>query len=156
MEHGIGTTEAVGRPWDRSRPLYRGLMVQMAVQAYCTGLNRIETETFVSRGNVIAEYGGKISDGTTAIQFENQRTSAVKETEGMTGSPSVKILCSRKILQEASEKKAWKRFERSTPESPPSNGEETVNFKDNRIAVDEVVIDYEQPHRKPPIHNWEP
>ncbi|XP_073300225.1 uncharacterized protein [Primulina huaijiensis] len=120
------------------------------------GLNRIEPETFVSRGNVIAEYGGKISDGTTAIQFENQRTSAVKETEGTTGSPSVKILCSRKILQEAAEKMAWKRFERSTPESPPSNGEETVNSKDNRIAVNVVVIDYEQPHRKPPIHNWEP
>lgn len=50
----------------------------------------------------------------------------------------------------------WKRSERSTPESPPSNGEETVNSKDNGIAEDVVVKDYEQPHRKPPIHNWEP
>ncbi|XP_073049258.1 uncharacterized protein [Primulina eburnea] len=63
------------------------------------GLNGIEPEAFVARGNVIAEYGGKISDGTTAIQLENQRTSAVEGTEGTAGSPSVKILCSRKNCQ---------------------------------------------------------
>ncbi|XP_075504137.1 uncharacterized protein LOC142541492 [Primulina tabacum] len=135
----------------------RPLVVLDSVSPVHEGLNGIEPEAFVARGNVIAEYGGKISDGTTAIQLENQRTSAVLEgTEGTAGSPSVKILCSRKNLPEAAERKVWKRSERSTLESPPSNGEETANSKDNRIADDVVVMDYEQPHRKPPIHNWKP
>ncbi|KZV37039.1 hypothetical protein F511_11985 [Dorcoceras hygrometricum] len=135
----------------------RTLMVSDSV-LQVQGLNRIEPETIVSRGNFINElYGGKISDGTTTVQFENQRTSAVEGTDGTKGSFLVKILFSRKILQEAAGKKAWKRSGQSkTLESPPSNGEETANPKDNRVEEDVVVMDYEQPHRKPPIHNWEP
>jgi hypothetical protein len=42
-------------------------------------------------------------------------------------------------------------------ESPPSdNAEESVGAKENDMGEDIVVMDYAQPHRKPPIHNKEP
>lgn len=47
----------------------------------------------------------------------------------------------------------WKRSERSTLESPPSNAEKNVSSKDNDTVEDIAVMDYALPHRKPPIHN---
>lgn len=43
---------------------------------------------------------------------------------------------------------------RSLLGSAQHNSEETVdNVKENDDAEDIVVMDYAQPHRKPPIHN---
>lgn len=38
-------------------------------------------------------------------------------------------------------------------ESPPSKAEENVSSKNKDTAEDIEVMDYAQPHRKPPIHN---
>ena len=37
--------------------------------------------------------------------------------------------------------------------STSNDAEETVNSKENFVVENIVVMDYEQPHRKPPIHN---
>lgn len=42
---------------------------------------------------------------------------------------------------------------RSLLGSAQHNTEETVDVKGNDAAEDIVVMDYAQPHRKPPIHN---
>ncbi|EEF36510.1 conserved hypothetical protein [Ricinus communis] len=47
----------------------------------------------------------------------------------------------------------FKRQERFMIESAPSDTEEAVKSNENDIAEDAVVMDYAQPHRKPPIHN---
>lgn len=36
------------------------------------------------------------------------------------------------------------------------NSEETGGVKENEAVEDIVVMDYAQPHRKPPIHNERP
>ncbi|KAK9198418.1 hypothetical protein WN944_013602 [Citrus x changshan-huyou] len=40
--------------------------------------------------------------------------------------------------------------------SPPGNTNEAVDSKENDFVEDAVVMDYAQPHRKPPIHNEKP
>ncbi|KAK4435045.1 hypothetical protein Salat_0667700 [Sesamum alatum] len=86
------------------------------------------------------------------VQLDNQKSSAVKEAENIEGN-KVKDSYSWKNLQQPTGKEIWKRTERSTLESPPSHAEETVSSKDNDTVEDIVVMDYAQPHRKPPIHN---
>mgnify|MGYP001578300523 CR=1 FL=1 len=41
-------------------------------------------------------------------------------------------------------------------ESPTAKAEETVDSMENDEGEDIVVMDYAQPHRKPPIHNRRP
>lgn len=50
----------------------------------------------------------------------------------------------------------WRRQSRSTLGVAPHEAEETVNSKEDEIIEDVVVMDYAQPHRKPPIHNIKP
>lgn len=38
-------------------------------------------------------------------------------------------------------------------ESPPHETDEVVNAKETEVVDDVTVMDYAQPHRKPPIHN---
>lgn len=40
--------------------------------------------------------------------------------------------------------------------SAPHDAEETVDSKQTDTVEDVVVMDYAQPHRKPPIHNKDP
>lgn len=40
--------------------------------------------------------------------------------------------------------------------SAPHDTEEAPEFKKNDAVDDIVVMDYAQPHRKPPIHNEKP
>ncbi|KAF3448357.1 hypothetical protein FNV43_RR09070 [Rhamnella rubrinervis] len=46
--------------------------------------------------------------------------------------------------------------QRSLLESAPRDTEEALDFKENDSVDDVVVMDYAQPHRKPPIHNEKP
>lgn len=41
-------------------------------------------------------------------------------------------------------------------ESSAHDTDEAVNGKENEVVEDVVVMDYAQPHRKPPIHNEKP
>ncbi|CAK9181948.1 unnamed protein product [Ilex paraguariensis] len=59
-------------------------------------------------------------------------------------------------LQETVKEEGWKRKARSILGSLPHDTEETMDSKENDIVEDIVVMDYAQPHRKPPIHNREP
>ncbi|KAL0324458.1 UNVERIFIED_CONTAM: hypothetical protein Scaly_2412900 [Sesamum calycinum] len=86
------------------------------------------------------------------VQLDNQKSSAVKEAGNIEGN-KLKVSYSWKNLQQATGKEIWKRTERLTLESPPSHDEESVSSKDNNTVEDIVVMDYAQPHRKPPIHN---
>ncbi|KAL3499554.1 hypothetical protein ACH5RR_038647 [Cinchona calisaya] len=69
------------------------------------------------------------------------------------------ILSSLQKVHETSKLKDQKRQARLIMESSssPANAEETkVDSKENDMGEDIVVMDYAQPHRKPPIHNLEP
>ncbi|KAL1559728.1 hypothetical protein AAHA92_10037 [Salvia divinorum] len=55
-----------------------------------------------------------------------------------------------KILHQDNETKTWKK---AIVGSSASNSEENVSTKDKGTVDDIVVVDYAQPHRKPPIHN---
>lgn len=45
---------------------------------------------------------------------------------------------------------------RSLLGSPQDDTDEAVDSKENDFVEDTVVMDYAQPHRKPPIHNEKP
>ncbi|KAJ4712768.1 Root meristem growth factor 6 like [Melia azedarach] len=45
---------------------------------------------------------------------------------------------------------------RSLLRSSPNDNDEAVDSKENEVLEDTVVMDYAQPHRKPPIHNEKP
>ncbi|KAI3453508.1 hypothetical protein Pfo_010171 [Paulownia fortunei] len=107
---------------------------------------------FIRQANFRVEHGEKTSDDADALQLDTQKASAVKQSEGIKGN-KVKLSYSWKILQKAAERQVWRRVERLTLESPPSNAEETVKSKESDTVEDIFVMDYEQPHRKPPIHN---
>ncbi|XP_057810557.1 uncharacterized protein LOC131024978 [Salvia miltiorrhiza] len=79
-------------------------------------------------------------------QLDNNKFLSAQNNEGKTtkGSQSWKILHHRDT-----EAKIWKRRERMMV----SDAEENVSAKDKGAVEDIVVMDYAQPHRKPPIHN---
>ncbi|KAL8263754.1 hypothetical protein R6Q59_021884 [Mikania micrantha] len=62
------------------------------------------------------------------------------------------------ISQEENKIMGWKNHARSTMESKLKDSKENVDKanKDNSFTEDVAVMDYAQPHRKPPIHNIEP
>ncbi|KAK1430539.1 hypothetical protein QVD17_13352 [Tagetes erecta] len=61
------------------------------------------------------------------------------------------------ISQEENKIREWKNHVRSTMESKLQDSKEDINkSKDNGFNEDVVVMDYAQPHRKPPIHNIDP
>lgn len=58
------------------------------------------------------------------------------------------------ISEEGANIEGWKNHARSTMESKQQDSNEAINnSKDNSSPEDAVVMDYAQPHRKPPIHN---
>ncbi|GJU74501.1 hypothetical protein Tco_1265906 [Tanacetum coccineum] len=58
------------------------------------------------------------------------------------------------ISVEGANIEAWKNHARSTMESKQQDSNEAINnSKDNSSPEDAEVMDYAQPHRKPPIHN---
>ncbi|GFS34708.1 hypothetical protein Acr_00g0035490 [Actinidia rufa] len=62
----------------------------------------------------------------------------------------------KEILPKATKIEVWNRQARRMLGSRPNDAEETVDSKGNDVVEDIVVMDYAQPHRKPPIHNIEP
>ncbi|XP_076953135.1 uncharacterized protein LOC143627128 [Bidens hawaiensis] len=61
------------------------------------------------------------------------------------------------ISQEEYKVEGWKNHVRSTMESKIQDSKEDINKSEvNSITEDVVVMDYAQPHRKPPIHNIQP
>ncbi|KAI3468927.1 hypothetical protein Pfo_025590 [Paulownia fortunei] len=124
------------------------------LQLYSKDVKTSLAGRFETDGNFRAGHIEKTSyHGTNVMQLDNQKSSSVKEAENNEGK-KVKISYSWKILHRATGTEIWKRAERSTLESPPCNAEENVSSsKDNDKVEDIVVMDYAQPHRKPPIHN---
>ncbi|KAI3804365.1 hypothetical protein L1987_25849 [Smallanthus sonchifolius] len=61
------------------------------------------------------------------------------------------------ISEEDNKIGGWKNHGRSTMESKLQDSKEAIDkSNDNSFTEDVVVMDYAQPHRKPPIHNIEP
>ncbi|KAK9059199.1 hypothetical protein SSX86_021818 [Deinandra increscens subsp. villosa] len=59
--------------------------------------------------------------------------------------------------QEENKIVGWKNHDRSTMESKLQDSKEAIHkSKENGFTEDVVVMDYAQPHRKPPIHNIQP
>ncbi|KAK9059205.1 hypothetical protein SSX86_021824 [Deinandra increscens subsp. villosa] len=59
--------------------------------------------------------------------------------------------------QEENKIVGWKNHGRSTMESKLQDSKEAIHkSKENGFTEDVVVMDYAQPHRKPPIHNIQP
>ncbi|XP_059657506.1 uncharacterized protein LOC132304028 isoform X2 [Cornus florida] len=81
-----------------------------------------------------------------------------KDTRGATSTSGNKVLASSwpEGLQHATKIEGWKRQARSMLASAPQNTEEAIDSKEDEVVEDVVVMDYAQPHRKPPIHNKEP
>ncbi|GMN32731.1 hypothetical protein TIFTF001_003822 [Ficus carica] len=59
-------------------------------------------------------------------------------------------------LQQSIETKGHEGHARSMLGSAPQDTEEAVDIKEGDAIEDIVVMDYAQPHRKPPIHNEKP
>lgn len=67
----------------------------------------------------------------------------------------VAISYSEEDSQEATEVEGWRRS--TLGSAPHKAAEETVNSKESDIVEEDIVVmDYAQPHRKPPIHNIKP
>lgn len=92
--------------------------------------------------------------GANTIQEKNSQT-AGKENEDDKGY-SVLLPSPQMDLHETSELEDQERRARSIMESPTAKAEETVDSMENDEGEDIVVMDYAQPHRKPPIHNRRP
>ncbi|KAI3689674.1 hypothetical protein L2E82_47639 [Cichorium intybus] len=62
------------------------------------------------------------------------------------------------ISQDGTKIEGWsKNHVRSTMESKQKDSKEKINSSnDNSVTEDVGVMDYAQPHRKPPIHNLQP
>ncbi|KAL9177917.1 hypothetical protein ABFS82_01G091600 [Erythranthe guttata] len=92
--------------------------------------------------------------GTNVVHKDKdrQKSPSVQEAENIEDK-KVKIPYAWKLLQQATEAEIMKREERSILESTQSSAEENLSSKSNDPMEDVVVMDYAQPHRKPPIHN---
>ncbi|KAL3497471.1 hypothetical protein ACH5RR_040203 [Cinchona calisaya] len=91
-------------------------------------------------------------DGAKMMQQKNSEALG-KKNEGN----NILILQSaERLLHETADVEDQKRQVRLLMASPPDNAEATTDSKENDIGEDIVVMDYAQPHRKPPIHNREP
>nr|XP_043628990.1 uncharacterized protein LOC122600346 [Erigeron canadensis] len=61
------------------------------------------------------------------------------------------------VSQEETQVEGWKDHARSTMESKQQDSKEAINNSETNIVTEDVVVmDYAQPHRKPPIHNLTP
>ncbi|KAL7594616.1 uncharacterized protein LOC111903925 [Lactuca sativa] len=62
-----------------------------------------------------------------------------------------------KVSQDGTKPQGWKNHARLTMESKQKDSKEKINnSKDSSVTEDVGVMDYAQPHRKPPIHNLQP
>ncbi|KAJ6308310.1 hypothetical protein OIU76_017982 [Salix suchowensis] len=88
-----------------------------------------------------------------ATTMNEKDTEALTKQEGTKGAASGNkvIVSSQADLQQASEIIEGKG--RSMLGSAAKDTEEAVRSEENDIAEDVAVMDYAQPHRKPPIHN---
>ncbi|KAI7994106.1 hypothetical protein LOK49_LG11G02353 [Camellia lanceoleosa] len=74
--------------------------------------------------------------------------------EDITKGNEITSSSSQAVLQEPTKIVEWKRQARWMLSSTSQNAEESVNHsKEDDPVEDIVVMDYAQPHRKPPIHN---
>ncbi|KAL2472483.1 Uncharacterized protein Adt_40619 [Abeliophyllum distichum] len=141
---------AIGRPF--------GVFVQensTRIQLSAKDVKTPGAEKFVMQGNFRAEFGDKTFYGANNMKLKDQKAYLVKEAEDIKGN-EVKMPYFGKIFEETAEKKEWKREERSTLESPPKKAKKNIISKESDSIEEIVVMDYAQPHRKPPIHNKEP
>ncbi|EYU32866.1 hypothetical protein MIMGU_mgv1a022218mg [Erythranthe guttata] len=90
---------------------------------------------------------------SVANKFTTRGTNVVHKDKDRQKSPSVQ---EAENIEENFLNKDFmimKREERSILESTQSSAEENLSSKSNDPMEDVVVMDYAQPHRKPPIHN---
>eukprot|EP00261_Vitis_vinifera_P040858 XP_019082101.1 PREDICTED: uncharacterized protein LOC100855013 isoform X2 [Vitis vinifera] len=95
------------------------------------------------------------SEALSKEEEDSKRTTTVLEHAGS----KIIVLSSHEDLQQATKAtkiEGWKRHSRLMLGSAPHDVEETVDSKEGDIVEDIVVMDYAQPHRKPPIHNKDP
>ncbi|XP_071690726.1 uncharacterized protein [Rutidosis leptorrhynchoides] len=105
-----------------------------------------------AHAQTIVEFEEEIINGdnmelkNSTIDFPLNKLNALAETD-------IKV----QISQEKSKIEGWKNHARSAMESKQQDSKEAINkSKDNSFTEDVVVMDYAQPHRKPPIHNLDP
>ncbi|RVW50545.1 uncharacterized protein LOC100855013 isoform X2 [Vitis vinifera] len=94
-----------------------------------------------------------IEIGSEALSKEEE------DSKRTTTGSKIIVLSSHEDLQQATKAtkiEGWKRHSRLMLGSAPHDVEETVDSKEGDIVEDIVVMDYAQPHRKPPIHNKDP
>ncbi|KAI3828885.1 hypothetical protein L1987_02996 [Smallanthus sonchifolius] len=98
---------------------------------------------------IMAEHQGRNFNEDNIEQKESKLEFLLVEQKIREGSNVVQINKGETKLE------GWGNHARSTMES--KNEESAINnSKDNSVSEDVVVMDYAQPHRKPPIHNLEP
>ncbi|KAJ0105106.1 hypothetical protein Patl1_18515 [Pistacia atlantica] len=91
-------------------------------------------------------------DGENTMKTEESKAFLKEETSKRATSGN-NILPSQ---LEAKPERVNKRQGRWMLESSRHDTDEAVNNKENEVVEDVVVMDYAQPHRKPPIHNEKP
>ncbi|KAG8382416.1 hypothetical protein BUALT_Bualt05G0075000 [Buddleja alternifolia] len=92
-------------------------------------------------------------ESTSGDDANLMHLNAVEESQDIKGI-KLKMPYSWKTLQKDTVTEVWRRAERLALESSASKAEETVNSKETTDTVEDIVVmDYAQPHRKPPIHN---
>ncbi|KAA8522237.1 hypothetical protein F0562_012910 [Nyssa sinensis] len=117
-------------------------------------------ENFIAKHDEIKPY--KSWSGANTVKQKPFKTiwkEDTTEATSVTDRAGTEILASSLLeggLQQATKVVGWKRQARSMLVSTQHDTKETVNSEENDVAEDIVVMDYAQPHRKPPIHNKEP
>ncbi|KAM0030276.1 hypothetical protein Hdeb2414_s0018g00535301 [Helianthus debilis subsp. tardiflorus] len=102
---------------------------------------------------LVFELQGRNVNEDNIEQRESKLEFTLNEPKARKGSEYIKV----QISQEEKKIEEWKNHGRSTKESKLQDSKETINkSKDNSVTEDVVVMDYAQPHRKPPIHNIQP
>nr|GMD97250.1 Root meristem growth factor 6 [Ipomoea batatas] len=108
-------------------------------------------------GLLISAKGAKLSimeDGAVSMAETIEAFKKIDDQEDKGGN-EVATFSLQEFLHEKLEIKGSEKRARSTLESPtaPSVEEDVTTTGDNDPVEDAVVMDYAQPHRKPPIHN---
>ncbi|XP_009606740.1 uncharacterized protein [Nicotiana tomentosiformis] len=119
------------------------------IQLFAKDVTFLTRDTFKTEGRITSENNGSGSRDDAKLMWKKRSNVSRKEDgEEIKGN---KVM----TIQEGAQVKTLWRQSRFILETPPSaqHEEEAVNSIEKDPVEDVVVMDYAQPHRKPPIHN---
>nr|GEU34137.1 zinc finger, CCHC-type [Tanacetum cinerariifolium] len=91
----------------------------------------------------------EVNDVGNSIEQKESKLEFLSDKLNMPKGNDVKLQNS----EEGANIEAWKNHARSTMESKQQDSNEAINNSKDNSSPDAEVMDYAQPHRKPPIHN---